>query len=314
MSVILLTCGILLAIAGALAAGLGFTLSDLPISNPLMMGGAVAIVGGLQIMGLAAVVSELARIRRAQAVRSAMAAPAPMEPTLTTRNEPDSVANEPGATASIVAAAGVEVSASVIERMRSNIPRPERTMPSAEDVPPLSPNGNHSAPPRAEPALQPADGGGNGNGAVIETKEPRLDFLFRHRPAKQPAPTENFDSMWPKRPNPPRAETAGARREEPQAALVVHEEAIVARRDSLAVNAEPTQVVVPAPQEAVARVLEPSVPMPEPPRSAAILKSGVVDGMAYTLYADGSIEAQLPQGTVRFGSIAELRAHIENSA
>jgi hypothetical protein len=33
--------------------------------------------------------------------------------------------------------------------------------------------------------------------------------------------------------------------------------------------------------------------------------------MAYTLYADGSIEATLPQGTVRFGSIAELRSHIE---
>jgi hypothetical protein len=48
--------------------------------------------------------------------------------------------------------------------------------------------------------------------------------------------------------------------------------------------------------------------------SVAILKSGVVDGMAYTLYADGSIEAQLPQGTVRFGSIAELRAHIENNS
>jgi len=36
--------------------------------------------------------------------------------------------------------------------------------------------------------------------------------------------------------------------------------------------------------------------------------------MAYTLYADGSIEAQLPQGTVRFGSIAELRTHIENNS
>jgi hypothetical protein len=40
----------------------------------------------------------------------------------------------------------------------------------------------------------------------------------------------------------------------------------------------------------------------------------VVDGMAYTLYADGSIEAKLPTGTVRFGSIAELRAHIESNA
>jgi hypothetical protein len=56
---------------------------------------------------------------------------------------------------------------------------------------------------------------------------------------------------------------------------------------------------------------------PEPieqARGAAILKSGVVDGMAYTLYADGSIEAKLPQGTVRFGSIAELRSHIEHNS
>jgi hypothetical protein len=46
-------------------------------------------------------------------------------------------------------------------------------------------------------------------------------------------------------------------------------------------------------------------------RAVAILKSGVVDGMAYTLYADGSIEAQLPEGTVRFASIDELRDHLE---
>jgi hypothetical protein len=45
-----------------------------------------------------------------------------------------------------------------------------------------------------------------------------------------------------------------------------------------------------------------------------VLKSGVVEGMAYTLYSDGSIEAQLPQGTLRFGSIGALRSHIENSA
>ena len=46
----------------------------------------------------------------------------------------------------------------------------------------------------------------------------------------------------------------------------------------------------------------------------SILKSGVVEGMAYTLYSDGSIEAQLPQGTLRFGSIAALRTHIESTA
>ena len=48
-------------------------------------------------------------------------------------------------------------------------------------------------------------------------------------------------------------------------------------------------------------------------RPAAILKSGVIDGMAYTLYADGSIEAELPQGIVRFASVDALRAHLEKS-
>lgn len=52
----------------------------------------------------------------------------------------------------------------------------------------------------------------------------------------------------------------------------------------------------------------------EEPRAVAILKSGVVDGMGYTLYVDGSIEAELPQGTLRFASINELRAHLEKSS
>ena len=46
----------------------------------------------------------------------------------------------------------------------------------------------------------------------------------------------------------------------------------------------------------------------------AVLKSGVIDGMGYTLYADGSIEAELPQGTVKFASVDALRAHLEKSA
>jgi hypothetical protein len=41
-----------------------------------------------------------------------------------------------------------------------------------------------------------------------------------------------------------------------------------------------------------------------------IFKSGVIDGMAYTLYTDGSIEAELAQGTVKFSSIDELRAYL----
>lgn len=58
---------------------------------------------------------------------------------------------------------------------------------------------------------------------------------------------------------------------------------------------------------------EPEAPAPrgsEPPE-VTVVKSGVVDGMAYSLYSDGSIEAQMPEGMMRFGSIAELRAHLD---
>jgi hypothetical protein len=50
----------------------------------------------------------------------------------------------------------------------------------------------------------------------------------------------------------------------------------------------------------------------EDPSQVTVLKSGVVDGMAYSLYSDGSIEAQMPEGMMRFASIDELRAHLDN--
>jgi hypothetical protein len=67
----------------------------------------------------------------------------------------------------------------------------------------------------------------------------------------------------------------------------------------------------PAPRDAVGdRPPDPA----EPARPVSILKAGVVDGMAYTLYSDGSIEAELAEGTVRFDSITELRDHLDRHA
>ena len=54
-----------------------------------------------------------------------------------------------------------------------------------------------------------------------------------------------------------------------------------------------------------------AAPRPEEPPAVTVLKSGVVDGMAYSLYSDGSIEAQMPEGMMRFASIDELRAHLD---
>jgi len=53
-----------------------------------------------------------------------------------------------------------------------------------------------------------------------------------------------------------------------------------------------------------------AAPREEAPQ-VTVLKSGVVDGMAYSLYSDGSIEAQMPEGMMRFASIDELRSHLD---
>lgn len=75
------------------------------------------------------------------------------------------------------------------------------------------------------------------------------------------------------------------------------------------------------------RIAPPAVPPPKPappplrtakPATSAangtpettVYKSGVIDGMAYSLFMDGSIEAELPQGKVKFASVDELQKYL----
>lgn len=205
------------------------------------------------------------------------------------------------ATQPIGGPSAVDVSAGAIERLRSSAPRGER--PKAEpaivaenEAAPLSPDGGTSEqPPRAAgeeaATLGPVTPQDRAVGSAVETlKASRLDFLFRSKPARPASQPENFEALWP----------AGSR----------------GRRGAES-EAQPVPEQAQSQPEQAAPVQErPSEPAPgaEDSGAAAVLKSGVVDGMAYTLYADGSIEAQLPDGTLRFGSIAELRAHIEKNS
>jgi hypothetical protein len=67
----------------------------------------------------------------------------------------------------------------------------------------------------------------------------------------------------------------------------------------------------PAPAPEPPRESEPVAIRPtREPQAVGVLKSGVIEGMAYTLYSDGSIEADLPQGMMRFPSIDALRRHL----
>jgi hypothetical protein len=325
MSVVLLLLGIVVAGAGLGSAGFGFAFNDLPLGPTLVLAGTTALCSGLILIGLSAVVSELRRV--AESLKSRPAAMRPAQPVdldlpavaaqapptanvrppvpappppPRPRQEPqvrEPRAEAPPAPAPVpVQAPNVDVSAAAIERLRSSIPRVERPDPSViaeEEEVPLSPNGSggHPAPVRA-PAVRPSEprvtAADRPVAAGVDTtvKPSRLDFLFRSRQAR-PQRQDSFDPNWPAEARAPKAEP---RLEEPPAAA-------------------PTVPLSAAPQSAPAA--EPSAAESQPP---AILKSGVVDGMAYTLYADGSIEAKLPTGTVRFGSIAELRAHIESKA
>jgi hypothetical protein len=299
MSVILFAFGVLIAGAGLITIGFGFPINEFNADKPWIIAGTTALIGGLLLVGLSAAVQQLTRIAETLRARPVPRPTRPaevLEPAL--RAAPANIPAPPPAADPRIetrppADAGVDVSASAIERLRSSIARPERKpdmVAEASDVP-LSPNG-HGAPAESAPEPRiPADVVARGDNVAVQTRESRLDFLFRSKPARAPQP-EAFDSFWPADPRSgQRATVAAAPPPETTAAA---------------------SVVEPVAQSAMQLAPEPA-PAADP-RPAEILKSGVVDGMAYTLYADGSIEAQLPNGTVRFGSIAELRAHIDNNS
>jgi hypothetical protein len=342
MAGVLLMLGIGVAAGGVAAIGFGIPINEFTLGNTLILAGTTALAGGLILIGLSAAVTELRRVAEALRTRTtgrpvsraaealepvspAATAVTPFAPTMAIapaarppqpnipvqpRPRAEAPAREAARTSEAYTAgsSAVEVSAAAIERLRSSIPRTERSRNEPSEVAnneevPLSPNGAaHVASPQhqakhprastAEPVSTEtnlAEQDRPGGAAVEALKASRLDFLFRSKPARPAPQPENFDTVWPADARPGSNAPAQS---EPQSRI----DQIERRMDA------------PGPD----RRAEPTAS--DTPRQAAILKSGVVDGMAYTLYADGSIEAKLPHGTVRFGSIAELRTHIESNS
>ena len=128
--------------------------------------------------------------------------------------------------------------------------------------------------------------------------------------AAAPPPRQKtyFDSMWPTEPADAKAEKPTEPKFQSPFAPPPRAEPNRQRRPS-PIRRQSDE----APETAIAwQDDEPA--QTDEPRSVAILKSGVVDGMGYTLYVDGSIEAELPQGTLHFASINELRSHLEKTS
>jgi hypothetical protein len=309
MSTILSLLGIAVTAAGVAAIGFGIPINEFTLGTTLIVAGVSAFTGGLVLIGLATVVAELGRLREAMRARpiARSAAPSADAQELTqTAAAPVALATPglmAGARAAQAASTRPKPEAPQVRPVEPRAPatsgvdtsRAEPAEPSIvadEEEVTLSPSGaalpqTHRPrtlePAPAEPKVSAEDR--VGGTAVEALKASRLDFLFRSKPARPASQRENFGAPWPAG---KRAETEASQALEADQDQSDHEAAVEDRR----------------PQQGA----------DEQPRAAAILKSGVVDGMAYTLYADGSIEAKLPHGTVKFGSIAELRAHIENNS
>jgi hypothetical protein len=315
MAVILSLLGIVVAAAGVAAIGFGIPINEFTLGTTLIVAGVSALTGGLVLIGLAAVVAELGRL--GETIRTRLVARTPGRPAELPELAEPAAGPPAGSITSIrpgpppsrlrpetaqvraaeaLATAGArlgEVSAAVEPLHGARAGQGEPSIVAEEEEVPLSPNGTahpqthrstdvEAAPP--EPKVSSEDRAG---GAAVEAlKASRLDFLFRSKPARPASQRGNFDAVWP-------ADTRPGKRAEGSSQVV---EAAQRQAED---TAEDSRQQPAAPAE---------------PRAAAILKSGVVDGMAYTLYADGSIEAKLPHGTVKFGSIAELRAHIESNS
>jgi hypothetical protein len=123
---------------------------------------------------------------------------------------------------------------------------------------------------------------------AADPRAPAVAALPPAEPAEAEAPPATFEDAWPKS---ERARTA---------------EVPPPRRGG---RAPPTSSE-PAAAAPLADRYPPAVRSEGQPQ-VTVLKSGVVDGMAYSLYSDGSIEAQMPEGMMRFASIDELRSHLD---
>jgi hypothetical protein len=311
MYAFLLILGAVIAAAGVVLIGPGLPFGGRDYDASIVTPGAVAIVGGLILIGLALAVRVLGRIEKALAARplphqvllEEAAAPAIEEPAAAPARipfPPKPVAEPAPPPEPAVATPRVLPEDAALERLREKFPTLVRleNAPVVEDADvSLSPKPSV----RADEVVAEANSAvaRQTNGATPPRIEPRLEV--QPRPANRPAQAKNFEAFWPKKQRPGQEAPAPAAKE-PAAQQPLPVEPVL--------TPEPVQFQFrePAPEPRLV------TPAPEAPTTVSILKSGVVDGMAYTLYSDGSIEAQLPQGMLRFGSIAELRNHIEQSA
>ncbi|KJC41296.1 hypothetical protein [Bradyrhizobium sp. LTSP857] len=281
MVLVLLIAGIFAVVAGLLAILFGYTVRDFSLGSTLIISGTVGVCSGMLLAGLYVVAMELKNIGR-RLTGSAAPSEVRLRPVLPPGVATSSASEPaPGMRAEpqpSPAAPPWQGEAPVRDRPRVEAPEEAEVPPPAAPEAPRRRNLMFASSSRKE--RERAEAKTTDSPPPQAHDEPAV-------PAAPEAPPASFDDAWPK-PDRMRAP-----------------EPTVARRPPPPLRSSSTFEPAPPP------------PAPEPPPPPAeqppvtVLKSGIVDGMAYSLYSDGSIEAQMPEGMMRFASIDELRAHLD---
>jgi hypothetical protein len=319
MYISLFVLGAVTAAAGFVAIGYGIPVNEFSFGNTLIVAGTIAVVGGFILIGLAAAVRQLIRIAEADVVRQTSA---PLAAHPAEQFKPFAQSN--------------------LQTSQGSALQPAKPIPSPRAPSPPEPKLAMAPSVESEPLewLRPKERAANlTEQSLIEEMEASLSPQLSPRAAPPPKVSEPVQELklWPPtNPHDPVADIDQAFRPEP---APQHPES--ASRSVLPVDSAPQSGLFEAvwPEirptrnpESIARTRKPDTiapprddgkagkefreaqpALPEAPRPTAILKSGRIDGMAYTLYADGSIEAVLASGTIRFASIDALRLHLEKN-
>ena len=271
----MLIAGAVAVLAGLGAIALGIPVKEFSFGNTMILSGTIGVCTGLILLGVSAVLGELKVISHRLRLQVAG------EPGSRALDLPDE--NEPRRGTDVTAApplddllvsGGPTCGRSRQAELAPSLPEPER------GPPPLS---EREQAPRPKRNLLFESSRRERERAEKRPADP-LAAEFRSPPLSEQSPAEpmqspSFEDSWPK---PERMRSQ-----------------------------EPPPLRRPA--RAAPAFSEPEPPPlrgNEPPE-VTVVKSGVVDGMAYSLYSDGSIEAQMPEGMMRFDSIAELRTHLD---
>jgi hypothetical protein len=275
----MLVAGIGCLLAGLLAVGFGIPVNEFSFGNTLILSGTVAACAGLIILSLWVVVRELKSV--AERLGPGPAIDWKGSALQTTASLPRPIAAEGGGAMPNAGQAGDEQmplspAPWLDEAATRDRPRQETASPPAGEPPPVKPRRNlmfssTSRRERERAELRVADPSATEPGPAAPPPLAEIDEV----------PPATFDDAWPKSERSRPADSLPQRR--------------AGRMPS-------TFTETPAARP-------PPVVEDQPP--VTVLKSGVVDGMAYSLYSDGSIEAQMPEGMMRFASIDELRAHLD---